>query len=41
MTKFRDTADPGYEAVLGELLRWIKALRTDASHSRVNDEESG
>ena len=27
MTKFDDTGDDGYEAILGELRRWVKGLQ--------------
>lgn len=27
MTKFPSREDPGYDAILGELQRWIKAIR--------------
>lgn len=36
MTKFPSREDPGYDAILGELQRWIKAIRQakqDTSHS--------
>ena len=31
MTKFADMDDPGFKAIVGELLRWIKAFNVPIS----------
>jgi hypothetical protein len=31
MTKFEDMDDPGFKAIVGELLRWIKAFSVPIS----------
>jgi hypothetical protein len=36
MTKFNDTADPGYLAVSGELLRWAKAIRSSTQQTSTS-----
>lgn len=35
MTKFESKEDPGYVSILGELRRWVKGFKSEASISPI------